>query len=276
MGRHRLSPDTENNRQLLVWCGEQYQRLSGKIHPSSPKISGDLADPDEITETDNSVLKQKATEIMMDINTLLNTTNSDPVPSSPTRQPVINIILKDHEHNRLFTASLASIGGAKRVCDWAISDRPVKWLDDNKLRIGDNVTLTTDIKPDGLSHVLEHDLTTKELNWPLPPDYMRIIHQLFTPPITPVEAPAIKPATKPATKHTTSTRPTKKATPSGFLDLPAILKNTDIDPKEARQALRKSSTPKPTCGWKWPKDEADSILTLITTEVQKLRKRRKA
>jgi len=204
----------------------------------------------------------------------------DPIPSSPRRPPVINLTIKT-EDGRSYIWNFAAIYAARRAVDFLISDRSVKWIDDNTIRINDKVTVTTDAAPDGLSEVMEHEFSTKERMWSLSADHMRIGQSMFVA----AEPSYIDDAPKTAAREERSEKPEKvkrepkapKAErapkPSGLISLPDLLSDTDIDPKEARNALRKLGTPKPDHGrWEFTKADADAIKSKIIKKVKELRK----
>lgn len=203
---------------------------------------------------------------------------TDPMPSSPIHPPIVNIFLKAKD-GRSRNFGFSALHGARRLADFAISDRSVKWLDDNTVLINDSVTMWTDQKPDGLSQIMEHEFTPKERAWTLPHAYMTYAHGLFVErePISPyLERHTPKEETEKPLERSAprvKTDKPKRERPAGLVSLPQMLEGTDIDAKEARNALRKMGTPKPDHGrWEWPSDEAKSISEKIIAQVKKLRK----
>lgn len=207
------------------------------------------------------------------------TKEADPRPSSPTRNPVINLTI-DTWDGRKYIWNFAAIYAARRAVDFLISDRPTKWLDDNTLVINEKVTIKTDLPPDGLSEIMEHEFTTKERAWTLGADHMRIGQAMFSAPEPSYldrDLVADKPTRAeraPKSERAPKAEKAPKAErPSGLISLPDLLSDTDIDPKEARNALRKMGTPKPDHGrWEFAPDAAAVIKPKIIAKVKELRK----
>lgn len=211
------------------------------------------------------------------------TKESDPVPSSPKRPPVINLFMVTDDGRR-YQWPFAAVHAARRAVDYLISDRTHKWVDDNTIRIDGpehSVTLHTDCKPDGLTVVMEHEFTQKEKDWPLQPDHLTIgaamfrsrERQFFDPPED--EAPTLakhkrKKRQSSEDSENTPIKRKRKARTGAIEDsqdaisIQSIANGLGMSPREARGILRKTNTPKPKSGkWEFTKDEADAIRTLL-------------
>lgn len=262
---HPSNPDDNPAFSFLLWAAMQYHRLSGKRHRYAPKQH-------QIKTNDYQgvTVQEKATLIMRDVNSLLSTTNKDPIPSSPVRPPVVCIRMRRlpatfsiGSFGHSFHASTASIGGARRIVDMAIGDRSYKWRDNNTIVINNLVEVTTDV-PDALETIMLHQLTPTEINFHLPERY-RAIHQLFRDNDVPLD-------NTPTMDEVTPKANTPKL--KDLVDLAEILIDTDITPSEARNALRKNSINKPTSGrWAWAPDQVPDVLKQITNLVARQRKK---
>lgn len=222
----------------------------------------------------------------------------DPRPSSPTRPPKINVKVKRLDNpERQWNFGWFEIYASRRQIDFLIAERPVKWKDDNTLIIDGKVQVTTDAPPNGLSEIMEHEFTEKQRAWvPHALDMRQLVMIWMDEPRIPdwtetlPEAPtnaeardAQRVAAKTAKLQEKADRKAAKATkepkapktpkPSGLVDLATLFAGTDIEPKEARNALRKMGTPKPDHGrWEWDKKAAEAIKPKIAAMVKKLRK----
>jgi hypothetical protein len=285
--------------ETLCWCAAQHYRLAGELHTFAPRVRlrkkfivAEFNDEDAIDEAirrglwDRQALLTRASYIMSRITDLIRTTKeADPRPSPPTRNPVINLTI-DTVDGRKYIWNFAAVYAARRAVDFLISDRPTKWIDDNTLVINDKVTITTDIKPDGLSVIMEHEFTATERAWTLGADHMRIGQSMFSPAepqwfdkvdkVIAQEKDAGRTPTgrKPKDPETQSLpRKPKVERPTGLVSLPSLLEGTDIDPKEARNALRKLGIEKPEHGrWEFEPKQADDIKSRIVKKVKELRK----
>jgi hypothetical protein len=168
-----------------------------------------------------------------------------------------------------------------------VQDRAVKWVDDNTMRVtslSGEATITTDITPDGLSSIMEHEFNERERRWMPDNERMRQAINFFSPQQIAKEyggedaardtkqtaAKPDKPAK--AEKQPKADKP-KAERPSGLIPLPTLLSDTDIDAKEARTALRKMGTEKPAHGrWEFTPAEAKAIKPKIVAQVKKMRK----
>lgn len=204
----------------------------------------------------------------------------DPTPASPTRPPKINIQIKIDD-GRSFSWNFSALFAARRAIDFLISDRKTTWIDDNTLTIKGTrheVTVSTDIKPDGLSDLMEYELAPREKAWELPSDYMRVGASMFVDHqpssyIEPTSSPS--PQTSSKRQRTTTPKPAKerKERPLDVVGLPDVIAGLDIDAKQARMILRKTNTPKPDHGrWEWSKDDATAIHAILKKNLKLVKK----
>lgn len=205
------------------------------------------------------------------------TTTEDPITASPTRPPVVNLTFTTSDDRKYiwnFTVHYA----ARKAVDYIVQDRKTRWIDDNTLQVFTqygHIIITTD---DGsLSDVMEYNFTRNQMDWHLPPDYLRVGYQMVMP-HNPNWTDRIrhddeKPRVAKDAPKPRADKP-KVARPEGLISLPDLLSDTDIEPKEARQALRKLGTPKPPHGrWEFQPSEADAIKKSIIAKVKAMRKK---
>lgn len=274
--------------ETLCWCAAQHYRLAKELHTFAPRVRLRkifiVAEHDDEEAIDDAIsrglwnrqtLLTRASYIMSRITDLITKTKeADPRPSSPTRNPVINLTI-DTWDGRKYIWNFAAIYAARRAVDFLVSDRKTNWLDDNTLVINEKVTIKTDLPPDGLSVIMEHEFTAKERAWTLGADHMRIGQAMFAPAEPSwMDKPDATPkrADKPE-RAPKQPKPERAPKPTGLVSLPELLAGTDIDPKEARNALRKMGTPKPDHGrWEFAPDAADAIKPKIIAKVKELRK----
>lgn len=213
---------------------------------------------------------------MVDLNKYLNQKReerekTDPMPASPINPPILNVWFTSAD-GRKANLGFAALHGARKAVDFAIRDQKPHWIDDNTIKVG-SVTISTDSAPDGLSQILEHDFTPRERAWELPRAYMQRIHSAFI-----EQAPIddyLEQPDRPATKTPKPEKAPKPVKPTGLIDLPTLLADTDIEPKEARNALRKLGIDKPAHGrWEFPESDASTavIKAKIIKKVKELRK----
>ena len=248
--------------RTLKWVAEQYQRLTGEEHTYTPITTGDSK---YRGLWDIKILKERSTQIMVSINQILKSRpQTDPFPSSPQRPPVINITLK-LDDGRIRNFGFAALWAARRFVDFVSIDAKTSWMTDNALRINDRYTITTDVLPAGLSELLEQEFTDQPRDWFLPTSMMSEIAR-FTGDHRPAPAREPAPAKPRRAKQAEPGEPAPKTKqPSGdFTALPDICSPLGIDPKEARNILRKTNTPKPTSGrWEWPASQVEAITKLL-------------
>lgn len=147
-----------------------------------------------------------------------------------------------------------------------------RFLDDNTLIIPQTdvrvFTRPYGPKSPTLRSLLNYTPTPTELAYRLPPHIMRqpyLLIQPFTPTKTinpddfqpPLDLP-------PSTRTRTGSRPLRTTLKqSGLIHVSVIALNLNITPREARQALRDSKTPKPKGGWWFPPADLTKYTDII-------------
>jgi hypothetical protein len=287
--------------ETLCWVCRQYKRLTGEHHTFAPTagvgkefgVELDPTDKEMIADLrtrglfNKKALLDRSSFIMVSLNTQLtkHQSSEDPNTASPSRPPRINVTVKSP--NRSWTFGYFEYYAARRIIDMIVQDRAVKWIDDNTMKVtsaSSEAVITTDITPDGLSSIMEHEFNERERRWMPDNERMRQAINFFSPQQIAKEyggedaardtkQTAAKPD-KPAKAERAPKQERPKAErPSGLIPLPTLLEDTDIDAKEARTALRKMGTEKPAHGrWEFTAAEAKAIKPKIVAQVKKMRK----
>lgn len=242
---------------------------------------------------DPAILKTRASYIMVSLNEHLTAASQrnrkalqDPHPASPTRPPRICIYLRKKSadpHARMFAWPFAEFYAARRAVDCILQDHTTSWVDDNTMEVtfGEvTALLTTDAKPAGLTELIDYEFSPTELEWQPSSKFLGEVERMFRGYAPKVDDQPAEQERAPTPREVRAQRaekpqrePKKVDKPSGLIDLATLLEGTDIDPKEARNALRKTNTPKPEHGWSWSKKDAPAMLTAIKAAVKKLRKK---
>jgi hypothetical protein len=168
--------------------------------------------------------------------------------------------------------SFAATYAARHFLNTLISDREYKWK-----RIAINEHLKHDYiviegwgrirgeHEDDLSEVLEHEMTDAEAAWEPDEPHVSYWRRLAHPgialpkPKRDEETPALPRPERPKKEP----REPRAPKPDGLASVGDIAAQMNMDPKHARDALRRSKTEKPAHGWAWPASEVDAIKRII-------------
>lgn len=165
-----------------------------------------------------------------------------------THQPTNNFCF----HN--FHATYA----AKHFLDIIIDGRDFKWINKQTILTEHGFHIRAEYHTD-LESAIEYDYKGTERDWEFPEPYQTMFLTF---------AGKVRPKT-PRDTHAAASTPKREHTPppprpDGLTSLAEICAGLNIDPREARQALRKSNTPKPEWGWAWKtKEEVTKITRII-------------
>lgn len=108
-----------------------------------------------------------------------------------------------------------------------------------------------------MEKVIEYELTSLEDQWQVPEPMSSNIRRFLSKPILRPEETS-SPIPSPP-RHVP--RPSK----DGLVTIATIAQDIDLDPREARAALRSLKISKPDAGWAWPSDEAEKIKEQLRT-----------
>lgn len=273
--------------QHTLNCARSYKRTHKELHAFSPRIHirnaiftiPTATDPDAIDDTrlrglwDLHNLILRSDYMARATNAQLRTV--DPYPSSPTRPAQHSIAFSRMDDNRKYQwNNFFGIFAAKKWVELLIGDEDTDWQDDSTLLIP---SLNLRVHSSTLSDIMEHEYTKDEKEWQVTEPHLSILMAARNTRARDWTDDLDKPLPKRRSTDSEDTSPAdetpkapkaekapKAAKPAGLVSLPDILSGTDIDAKEARTILRKTSTPKPAHGrWEWPKAEADAIKALI-------------
>ena len=184
-----------------------------------------------------------------------------PFPASPTRPPKYGFYF---QRNLKFVAfhNFHAAYAAKAFLDEVIQDRPVSWLDDNTIEVG-NLRIRGEGYQD-MDAIMDYKPTKEEQQWVLPspyPNYAAYINDIQ------VEAPPKAPTPTPVKKE--RKKPKRKATPDGLTTVAALADELGITPNKARTLLRKAKEPKPAHGWSYPPEELNRIRAILSSSSKK-------
>lgn len=288
-------PDAETSRayQTLVRVSQTHHKLFHEIHTFSPRFFlrphvftiPAPTDQDGIDDAiwrgiySTHILMIRSQDIMAKTNKFLTDSGlEEPFSSSPTRPPRYGISINslDGSSHRSWS-NFYGIYAAKRWVEDIIADNKTNWTDDNTMIVPSlQIEIKSEIKPDGLTQIMEHEYTTQEKQWEMPEPYATQILRIRNPG-TYVEIAAeraqrrernaeAQSGTK-SSKQRPERAPRREKAPKkrtdDLISLPDVLAGTDISAKEARTILRKIAYPKPDAGWAFTSDEAPKVLKAI-------------
>lgn len=199
----------------------------------------------------------------------------EPFPSSPHRPPKITMHFTRADKN-IATHGFCQPYAARYFFDAIVQKDKFKWRDDDTIIIPslDNLVINCD----KLEDVLDHKLGPKEREWELPEPYTSYAQSIRTGErvlISPKrshradgeqKSPSFAFAEAGRDQRKRSLRQSQqraRASRDGLTSLADICAELKLDPREARQTLRKSNTPKPDAGWAWPDKEIPGIKKLL-------------
>lgn len=198
----------------------------------------------------------------------------EPYSAGPTRPNRFNLTMtridEDIVPPRKWIWGFVAEYAARRTLDLLISDRDVKWVDDNTIIINGKLKVTSDKLPSGLSDFLEYELTPAQLAWDIPRDRYAIAASMFVERVpqyfdAPIAAEEKRRVAKDAPKTPKPDKPTRAAKPGDLIDLPQVIADITpkMDAKEARTILRKHSQKPDHGSWAWPASDVPAIVKLL-------------
>lgn len=156
-----------------------------------------------------------------------------------------------HKGDRFAFFNFHSAYAAKYLIDRLLDGREPKWVNTKTIVIDD-----LRIRGEGdndLEYIIEYQLKGNERKWLPPEPYLTYYDLLVSGKRTPPE---------PTSQPEPSPRAPSEPRPDGLTPLADIAQELGIDPREARQILRKKAE-KPAWGWAWPRDAVDKIKALL-------------
>lgn len=179
----------------------------------------------------------------------------DPFPHAP-KKPGKYAIECSREGKLVYTVRWATAYAARHCLDALICDDDYRWRSDDSVHTDSGVT----IQCDELEELIEYKLKGDEAKWELPEPYVSEAHRARTgkTEYEPKKTDRNEAAGKGDASKTLKRTDRKIATPDGYVSLADICKKVKVDPREARQYLRKNID-KPKTGWSWSKADAVKI-----------------
>lgn len=139
---------------------------------------------------------------------------------------------------------------AKHCLDTLLRNKTYRWVSTQKIVTDDGLSIKGETNTD-LETIIEYKYKKNEAEWVTPEPYLTYYHKLAGhEPISTRDEPA---PSKPRPAPTPS-----EPRPDGLIPLADIANELGIEPREARQILRKT-VEKPAYGWAWPKEMVDKI-----------------
>ena len=145
---------------------------------------------------------------------------------------------------------------AKKFLDIIMQGASFKWINDHTILTDNGLKIRAEYHC-SLEEVIEYEYKGKEGSFTFPCPYDRIFDQFAGVTTTPTVTQSI-PASIP-----TKERAPSEPRPDGLIPLADIVAELNIEPRDARQILRKSELEKPSYGWAWARGEVDKIKKLL-------------
>lgn len=186
-----------------------------------------------------------------------------PFPAAPSRPAKYSLAFM--RNNKCFAEhGFFGAYAAIHFLDAILTDLKIKWITPSEMLLPNGIT----IECPELEELMEKDLTSDEKAWELPEPYVGQAESIRKgipvkgnrPSRLPADGGHTDKVSAPRSKR--SSPVVKRETPSGFVGLSDICGTLKIEPRIARQFLRKKED-KPAEGWYWPKKEVVRITELL-------------
>lgn len=211
----------------------------------------------------------------------------------------------DHIATQKFGAVYAAkcfIDTIRELSETTVPEPSEKWVGPNRLYLNSWILVSSDPESSvGLEDIMEHTYDKEEKRWKLPhpyDQYSRAIAYYSQGTHTQINSRTrehnglrpldddtlIKLGVKKEVKRRDDYTEHKRKEPkiakerkapkrdlSGMIDLAGICKPLKIEPREARQALRKAKATKPSAGWLWPEKQKAEVTKMVEKAIKKLR-----
>jgi hypothetical protein len=178
-------------------------------------------------------------------------------PASPTRPPKYVFYCNNHANGRLYVVNASALYAARKLYDRLTLDQDDVYaspLDKFTMCFGD-----VDIRCEQLAEVLAHKYTKEEEEWPLPSPYPNEIHLFLHGPT--MGKAKLESTTAPG--KLVSAAPKAKVDRTGKTSIQDLCAQLNIEPRDARAALRKAKVEKPSGGWLFAADQIEAIIKII-------------
>lgn len=150
---------------------------------------------------------------------------------------------------------------ARHFIDFLAQGSPIKWVNPFTIKTEGGIVIKTSTSGNPrrdagdactLEEVLDYEMNDLEANWEPPSNIMQEWERFL------VQTPEV--FTMGNSGSTRSSRPQRSEDNTTVAELAEEL---GMEPRQARQILRKAKTPKPPQGWEWPEDEVDAIKEIL-------------
>lgn len=146
---------------------------------------------------------------------------------------------------------------AKKFVDMLINGHDIRWINKQEIITSHGTRIRGEYHTD-LEKVIEYEYRGQEKTFTFPEPYQTMFERFARlARAAPPPPPTIAQAREQRKEKRASAPP--QARPDGLTSLAEICAELGIDPRDARQALRKSNTPKPDWGWAWPAKDVPAI-----------------
>lgn len=181
---------------------------------------------------------------------------------SPPKRPAKYSMSFTRRNNFLGSHSWAATYAAKHFFDAIFGDAKLKWLDDFTVTDPDT-ELTCKCEPN-LEEIIEHKFTKAEREWMLPTPYKEYAHFIRTGEKSrhvKVDATSNDDRT-PSNPRSTTGGNRRAVNKEGLTSLADLCAEIGIEPREARQTLRKKFT-KPDAGWYFNEQQVEEVKKIL-------------
>lgn len=233
--------------ELFALYVEACQRLSGGRFSKDPHTFAPrefirpgvwrITEPEEVQDTYERGLFRYST--LQQRVTIMARQSNEPFPSSPTRPPVY--VIRFDSPRGLAIHGFCIPSAAKAFVDQVIRDDSYTWKSDYHIYLPD---LELTVSCSKLEEVME---CTTHFDLPIP--YPSLARQIRATP-THYDPPTDEQPKRERTPRTPRESAPRPST-DGMTSIAEIAHTLGIDPRTARQLLRKTNTPKPDHGWSW-------------------------
>ncbi len=233
-------------------------RLTGELHTFAPRVGEEIEY--DIKEAQwrgihaLDIINHRNRHMAMALEQELGL--PEPFPIYPFKQHPsrFGFTYQNSKGNYLFT-NYHSEYAAKHALDAVLEGKTYKWINRRLIITDDGISIKGENVTD-LETIIEYKFKGKEAQWMMPEPYKTYYARLAGN----VEAP-------PSRVSTPTQSPTRTLTPSverpdGLTPLSDIADELGIDPRDARQILRKHSE-KPAWGWAWPANAIEQIRQIL-------------
>lgn len=150
---------------------------------------------------------------------------------------------------------------AKKFIDMIIQDNDFKWVNSQTIITDSGYKIRAEYHC-SLEDVIEYEYKGKEKDFEFPVPYAGMFARFAGDPSSSSSTHTDTPKREREREPRTPRAPSEPR-PDGLVPLADIVQELNMDPREARQILRKSDIDKPSYGWAWPQNEVDKVKKVL-------------